>query len=303
MGFFDWADGGSVISSSTTTTKRRSRKSHHRSDRSRSRSRSRSSKHQATLDGFLAGAGLKSDQYKKHNGSRGSGLGGLGGLGDGSSYRKHGASSSRASFFGLGGNASTRSFFGLGRSSSSYYKRAQPRSGFVARAYRKLKRLLRDLVYWAKRHPVKVFLLVIMPLVTGGALTALLARVGLRLPPFIERWLGGAARTAGGDPSGLVGEAVRMATGGSGGGGSGRSSDGGYSSTSVGGGGGNKYGYSGAGHGTYGGSYGGRGYRDTRSTVSIERGRDGDFLWERRREDGHGRGVGGFMNGVSRFFS
>ncbi|RYP21626.1 hypothetical protein DL765_002087 [Monosporascus sp. GIB2] len=300
MSFFDWADGGSVISSSTTT-KRRSKKSHHRSDRSRSRSRSRSSKHQATLDGFLAGAGLRSDQYKKHNGSRGSGLGGLG---DGSNYRRHAASSSRASFFGLGGNASTRSFFGLGRSSSSSYtKRAQPRSGFVARAYRKLKRLLRDLVYWAKRHPVKVFLLVIMPLVTGGALTALLARFGLRLPPFIERWLGVAARTAGGDPSGLVGEAVRMATGGPGGGGSGKSSAVGYSSSSVGGGGGNKYGYSGAGHGTYGGGYGGRGYRDTRSTVSVERGRDGDFVWERRREDGYRRGGGGFMNGVSRFFS
>ncbi|RYP52917.1 hypothetical protein DL768_002013 [Monosporascus sp. mg162] len=287
MGLFDWADGGSVISSSTTT-KRRSKKSHHRSDRSRSRSRSRSSKHQATLDGFLTGAGLRSDQYKKHNGSR---VSGLGGLGDGSNYRKHSASSSRASFFGLGRS-----------SSSSFYKRAQPRSGFVARAYRKLKRLLRDLVYWAKRHPVKVFLLVIMPLVTGGALTALLARFGLRLPPFIERWLGVAARTAGGDPSGLVGEAVRMATGGSGGGGSGKSSAGGYSASSVGGGGSNKYGYSGAGHGTYGGGYGGSGYRGAKSTVSVERGRDGDFMWERRREEGYGRGGGGFLKGVSRFF-
>jgi hypothetical protein len=68
-------------------------------------------------------------------------------------------------------------------------------------------------------------MLVLMPLVTGGALTALLARFGLRLPPFLERMLGLAARAGGGDSmGGLVGEAVRMVSGvaagvGSGGGG------------------------------------------------------------------------------------
>lgn len=79
--------------------------------------------------------------------------------------------------------------------------------------YKKLKRLLRDLVYYAKRHPMKVFMLVIMPLITGGALTALLARFGLQLPPGIERMLGIAAKTASGDSFGLMGEAVRMAGG------------------------------------------------------------------------------------------
>jgi hypothetical protein len=70
-------------------------------------------------------------------------------------------------------------------------------------------------------------MLVLMPLVTGGALTALLARFGLRLPPFLERMLGLAARAGGGDSrGGLVGEAVRMVSGvaagvGSGGGGAG----------------------------------------------------------------------------------
>lgn len=84
----------------------------------------------------------------------------------------------------------------------------------MTRAYKKLKRLLRDLVYWAKRHPVKVFMLVILPLITGGALTALLARFGLRLPAGIQRMIGLAAKTAGGGGSiGLMGEAVRMATG------------------------------------------------------------------------------------------
>lgn len=106
----------------------------------------------------------------------------------------------------------------LGRS-SSYYKRS-PRSNFVQRMYKQLKRLLRDLVYYAKKHPMKVFMLVIMPLITGGALTALLARFGLRLPPGLERMLGIAAKTASGDSMGLVGEAVRMASGMGGGSGS-----------------------------------------------------------------------------------
>jgi hypothetical protein len=75
-----------------------------------------------------------------------------------------------------------------------------------------LKRLLRNLVYYAKRHPIRVFMLVIMPLVTGGALTALLARFGLRLPSGVERMLGIAAKATTGDSIGLVGEAVRMAS-------------------------------------------------------------------------------------------
>lgn len=83
----------------------------------------------------------------------------------------------------------------------------------MQRTYKQLKRLLRDLVYYAKKHPMKVFMLVIMPLITGGALTALLARFGLRLPPGLERMLGLAAKTASGDSIGLMGEAVRMASG------------------------------------------------------------------------------------------
>lgn len=51
-----------------------------------------------------------------------------------------------------------------------------------------------------------------MPLITGGFLTALLARFGLRLPPGIERMIGIGAKAAQGDSIGLVGEAMRMAT-------------------------------------------------------------------------------------------
>lgn len=137
------------------------------------------------------------------------------------------------------------------RSSTSSYRRS-PRPNFLTRAYKQLKRLLRDLVYYAKRHPIKVFTLVVLPLLTGGALTALLARFGLRLPPSLERMIGMGARMAGGGTTAtLMGEAVRMASG--------------------------------------MGSEGGR--------VRVERGRDGDLQWERKRyessdyDDGWGGGM------------
>lgn len=38
---------------------------------------------------------------------------------------------------------------------------------------------------------MKVFMLVIMPLITGGALTTLLAKFGIRLPAGVERLFGG----------------------------------------------------------------------------------------------------------------
>lgn len=60
-------------------------------------------------------------------------------------------------------------------------------------------------------------MLVVMPLITGGFLTALLARFGLRLPREIEKMLGVAGKAASGDSIGLVGDAVRMASGGFGG--------------------------------------------------------------------------------------
>ncbi|KAI1099145.1 hypothetical protein F4804DRAFT_93908 [Jackrogersella minutella] len=213
MGIFDW-DGESVVSNST----RRSRSGHHKTSKSRDSSRShRSSKKHSGLSSFFG-----VDDGHKHSSSKHHGT---------SDYTKH-SNTSRGSFFNLG-NGSNRSFFSIGRS-NSYYKR-QPRSSFLQRTLKKLKRLLRDLVYYAKRHPLKVFMLVIMPLVTGGALTALLARFGLRLPPAIERMLGVAARAGSGDSIGLVGEAVRMAGGGLGRGGSSadsvsvqRARDGGY---------------------------------------------------------------------------
>ncbi|KAI8632509.1 hypothetical protein F5Y19DRAFT_366300 [Xylariaceae sp. FL1651] len=233
MGFFDgWGDNVSVIS-------RKSHKSFSHKHRKRSKSRSHSR-----------------DRHSKHHHSQSAGLGGVFGADD--NYAKHNAS--RGSFFNLG-NSSTRSFFSMGRS-SSYYKRS-PRSNFMTRAYKKLKRLLRDLMYYAKRHPMKVFMLVIMPLVTGGALTALLARFGLRLPAGLERMLGIAAKTASGDSIGLVGEAVRMASG-----------LGGNGSVSI------ERGHDGG------------GYQYERRRTEY-----GDY------SGGRGGGGGGFFGGIGKFFS
>jgi hypothetical protein len=61
----------------------------------------------------------------------------------------------------------------------------------VKRVYSQLRRLLRDLIHYMKKHPMKVFMLVIMPLITGGALTTLLAKFGLRLPASVQKMFGG----------------------------------------------------------------------------------------------------------------
>ena len=53
--------------------------------------------------------------------------------------------------------------------------------------YKQLRRLLRDLIYYMKKHPMKVFMLVVMPLITGGALSGLLAKFGIRLPGGLEK--------------------------------------------------------------------------------------------------------------------
>ncbi|PNY29615.1 Uncharacterized protein TCAP_00470 [Tolypocladium capitatum] len=187
MGFLDGLSVGPGGFSRPSQHRRHSSRSLHKKHRSRSRSRSRSSSRRRgrapSFAGSLFGGMGDADRYQKHNSSRGS----LFGLGN----------SSRSSFFGIGGRP-------------SYYKRS-PRQGFMQRSYRQLKRLLRDLVHYAKNHPWKVFFLVVMPLVTGGALTALLARFGLRMPPSLERMLGMASRAAAGNGIGLVGDAVRMA--------------------------------------------------------------------------------------------
>jgi hypothetical protein len=55
----------------------------------------------------------------------------------------------------------------------------------------RIKQLLYKIYYYARHHPIKVFLLVIVPLITGGILQKLLAMVGLRLPRSLRGDKGG----------------------------------------------------------------------------------------------------------------
>ncbi|KAL8997876.1 MAG: hypothetical protein Q9169_002958 [Polycauliona sp. 2 TL-2023] len=73
--------------------------------------------------------------------------------------------------------------------SSSYYKR-RPRDGYIQRMVHEIKKMLRNLVSYARRHPVKVFMLVIMPLITGGALHNILRQFGIRLPAGLSTLIG-----------------------------------------------------------------------------------------------------------------
>lgn len=77
--------------------------------------------------------------------------------------------------------------------SSSYYKR-RPRTGYINRLLAKLKHLLRELYYYARRHPIKVFMLVVMPLISGGVLAKLAAVAGFRLPAVLMGGMGTAGR-------------------------------------------------------------------------------------------------------------
>ncbi|KAJ9310974.1 hypothetical protein DTO271D3_8762 [Paecilomyces variotii] len=99
-------------------------------------------------------------------------------------YSSHHSRHSAPSIFSIGGlgsynhrNRSTGSFF-----SSSSSRRARPRSGFIQRLIQSIKRLFRDIYHYARRNPIKVFLLVIVPLLTSGVLAKLFGLVGIRVP-------------------------------------------------------------------------------------------------------------------------
>ena len=59
---------------------------------------------------------------------------------------------------------------------------------------RDIKRLFRDIYRWARRNPMKVLLMVIVPLLTSGVLPKLLAMIGIRLPHAVVSALGGAPK-------------------------------------------------------------------------------------------------------------
>lgn len=89
-------------------------------------------------------------------------------------------------------------------SSSSYYKR-RPRDGYISNLVYKIKRWIRQLMDYAKRNPMKLFMLVIVPLVTGGALHNVLKSMGVRLPAGLEKMMGGGAGRDNGRMGGSAG--------------------------------------------------------------------------------------------------
>ncbi|KAJ5500531.1 hypothetical protein N7453_009582 [Penicillium expansum] len=121
-----------------------------------------------------------------------------------SGHSTHHTRSSPPSFFGgLGGSRTGgRSSPSVFSSFSSSSRRARPREGFVQRMIRDIKRLFRDIYRWARRNPMKVFMMVIVPLLTSGVLPKLLAMIGIRLPHAVTSALGGAAKSNSGGGGG-----------------------------------------------------------------------------------------------------
>ena len=91
---------------------------------------------------------------------------------------------SSSSIFGGG---SSRGIFSSGGGSSSYYKR-RPRDGYISYLMHKLQRMVKELWYYARRHPVKAFFAVIVPLLSaGGAIGGLLRQFNISLPGMNRR--------------------------------------------------------------------------------------------------------------------
>jgi len=97
------------------------------------------------------------------------------------------ARSSSSIFSGFGGGGGGSSSRGWGSHAGGHSSCARPRSGFVNR----IRRFLRDIYAKFRKHPWRMFMLVIMPLLTSGVLVKLFASLGLRLPASVTRMMGG----------------------------------------------------------------------------------------------------------------
>lgn len=65
---------------------------------------------------------------------------------------------------------------------------------------RDIKRLFRDIYRYMRRNPMKVFMMVIVPLLTSGVLPKLLGFIGIRLPHAVISALGGSVPKPAGYP-------------------------------------------------------------------------------------------------------
>ncbi|RMJ26642.1 hypothetical protein PHISP_02514 [Aspergillus sp. HF37] len=93
---------------------------------------------------------------------------------------------STPSIYSLGSGGVTRhrgsSSSSIFSTSSSSSRRARPRAGFIQRVIHQIKRVLRDIYRYARRHTAKVLFMVVVPLLTSGVLPKLFAMIGVRLP-------------------------------------------------------------------------------------------------------------------------
>ncbi|KAL4914020.1 hypothetical protein BDW62DRAFT_149839 [Aspergillus aurantiobrunneus] len=118
-------------------------------------------------------------------------------------YSTHHSRHSAPSIFDFGGSRTGRSSPSVFSSFSSSSRRARPRSGFIQRILRYIRRLFRDIKNYARRHPMKVFMLVIVPLITSGVLVKLFSMIGIHLP---KRIFGGSSSSrSGSDGGGMAG--------------------------------------------------------------------------------------------------
>ncbi|KAJ5536844.1 hypothetical protein N7513_010030 [Penicillium frequentans] len=86
---------------------------------------------------------------------------------------------------------SAPSIFSLGRGGGGGGGRSSP-----SRMIRSIKKLFRDIYRYAREHPMKVLMLVVLPLLTSGVLPKLLAMIGIRLPHGVMGALGGSSSGA-----------------------------------------------------------------------------------------------------------
>ena len=115
-----------------------------------------------------------------------------------------------SSIFGGAGSSfgGSRGIFG-GSGGSSYYKR-RPRDGYIQYLMHRLQRMIKELWYYARRHPVKAFFAVVVPLLSaGGAIGGLLKQFGIRLPAGMMGAFGGDTRRYSGGYYGSSGYSSR----------------------------------------------------------------------------------------------
>lgn len=118
-----------------------------------------------------------------------------------SGYYARPSNSRASSYFGGAANnhSSSRGFFSsTGSGGSSHYKR-RPRDGYISYLVHRLQRLIRELWQYFRRHPVKAFFAVIVPLISaGGAIGGLMKGMGFRIPPGLSGVFGTGSTNRGG---------------------------------------------------------------------------------------------------------